>query len=480
MRYDLVVVGMGSGGLVAAEFAASIGLKVAAVERDRVGGDCLWTGCVPSKALLAAAKTAHHMRTADRFGLDPVEPEIDLGRVWKRVRQVQQDIATTDDDPQRYREMGVEVVLGEATLTGPHSVEVDERDLTTRFVLVCTGSTPAEPDLPGLREADYLTSETFFDIDRPPRSIVVVGGGPIAVEMAQALTRLGVHVTLLQRGDRILPRDEPELADLLMATLRAEGVRLEVGVTTERVTVEDGRKVVHGTQAGRPHRWEGEEILVAAGRRPTVDGLGLHKVGVTTSVRGIVVDDRLRTSVPSVYAAGDVAGRYLFTHSAGYEAVLAVRNMVFPGSSTPTSQVPWATFTDPELAHVGLTVEEARAEHGDDVEVARADLGHSDRARADGTTEGRVLLVTAKGRLVGAHILAPSAGEMIHEPALAIHQRMRLRDLAQLIHVYPTLSTSTNLLAAEASYVRARRLSWLTRLTPGSRARRAPRTTGTR
>jgi pyruvate/2-oxoglutarate dehydrogenase complex dihydrolipoamide dehydrogenase (E3) component len=435
---------------------------------------------VPSKALLAAAKTAHHMRTADRFGLDPVEPDVDLRRVWKRVREVQQEIAATDDDPQRYRDMGVEVVLGEATLTGPHSVAVDGGTLETRFVLVCTGSRPAEPDLPGLHEAGFLTSETLFDVDRPPSSLVVVGGGPIAVEMAQAMTRLGARVTLLQRGDRILPRDEPELADLLAETLRAEGVRIETGVTTERVTGSDGRKVVEGTQAGRRDGWDGEEILVAAGRRPTVDGLGLDAAGVTTSARGIVVDDRLRSSVPSVYAAGDVAGRFLFTHSAGYEAVLAVRNMVFPGSSTPTTQVPWATFTDPELAHVGLTVEEARAEHGDDVDVARADLGHSDRARADGTPEGRVLLVTAKGRLVGAHILAPSAGEMIHEPALAIHQGMRLRDLAQLIHVYPTLSTSTNLLAAEASYDRARRLSWLTRLTPASRAPRARRTTGTR
>jgi pyruvate/2-oxoglutarate dehydrogenase complex dihydrolipoamide dehydrogenase (E3) component len=480
MRYDLVVVGMGSGGLVAAGFAASLGLRVAAVERDRVGGDCLWTGCVPSKALLAAAKTAQHMRTADRFGLSAVEPDVDLSRVWKRIRAVQQDIADSDDNPDRYREKGVEVLIGEATLTGPHTVAVDGRTLETRFVLLCTGSTPAEPALPGLSEAGFLTSETMFTVDRPPQSLVVVGGGPIAVEMAQALNRLGVRVSLLQRGGRILPRDEPELTDLVAGVLRDEGVGLELGVLTERVTVDGGRKVVEGTQAGASRRWEAEEILVAAGRTPTVDGLGLDEVGVQTSPRGVVVDDRLRTSVKSVYAAGDVAGRFLFTHSAGYEAVLAVRNMFFPGSTKPTGLVPWATFTDPELAHVGMTTEEAREAHGGDVEVARADLAHSDRARADGTTEGRVVLVTARGRLVGAHILAPTAGEMIHEPALAIHRKMKLRDLAGMIHVYPTLTTTTNLLAAEAAYANAARLTWLTRLTPGSRGRREPRTSGTR
>ncbi len=463
MRYDLVIVGMGSGGLVAAEFAASLGLAVAAVERERVGGDCLWTGCVPSKALLASAKVAHQVRTADRYGLPAVDPDIDLARVWDRIRSVQRDIATSDDDPARYRAMGVDVVFGEARLSGPNAVEVDGRTLTTRFILLCTGSTPAVPPVAGLPEAGCLTSETFFTLAEPPRSCIVIGGGPIAVEMAQALTLLGVRVQVLEKDDRILSRDEPELMELLAARLRADGVTIDVGVDIERVYVNGDSKVVTGSQQGRNHRWEGAEILVAAGREPTLNGLRLDAIGVATGPRGVKVNNRLQTSVPSIYAAGDVAGRFLFTHSAGYEAALAVRNMFFPGSSKATDLVPWCTFTNPELAHAGLTIAEARERHGDDVEVARADLSHSDRARADATTEGRVVLVTAKERLVGAHILAPTAGEMIHEPALAIQRKMKLRDLAGLIHVYPTLTTTTNLLAADAAYATARKFSWLIR-----------------
>lgn len=461
--YDLVIVGMGSGGMVAAEFAASLGLKVAAVERDRVGGDCLWTGCVPSKALLASAKAAHTLRTADRYGLPAVDPDIDLAQVWDRIRSVQQDIATSDDDPARYRAMGVDIVFGEARLSDPHTVEADGRALTTRFVLLCTGSTPAIPPITGLPEAGYLTSENLFTLEDAPRSFVIIGGGPIAVEMAQALSLLGVGVHLLEKEDRILPRDEPELRELLAARLRADGVTIDVGVDTERVHVDGDVKVVEGVQEGSTRRWEGAEIIVAAGREPAIEALGLDEVGVATGPRGVKVDDRLRTSVPSIYAAGDVAGRFLFTHSAGFEASLAVRNMFFPGTSKATDLVPWCTFTNPELAHAGLTIAEARERHGNDIEVARADLTHSDRARADATTEGRIVLVTAKGRLVGAHILAPTAGEMIHEPALAIQQQLKLRDLAGLIHVYPTLSTSTNLLAADAAYATARKFSWLIR-----------------
>ena len=461
--YDLTIVGMGSGGLTAAEFAASLGLRVAAIERDRVGGDCLWTGCVPSKALLASARVAHSVRTADRFGVRAHDPAPDLPRVWERLRRVQEEISVTDDDPQRYMDMGIDLIFGQARVTGPHAVEVDGRTLTSRFILLCTGSRPAVPAMPGLAEAGFLSSHNLFTLEDPPASCVVIGGGPIAVEMAQAMHRLGIRVHLLQRAQRLLTRDEPELVDLLTQHLRSEGLDINLGVHAHRVRLDGGTKVVEGVHDGVRREWSGEEILVAAGRQPTLDGLGLDEAGVRTGPGGVAVDSRLRTSVSSVYAAGDVAGRYLFTHSAGYEAVLAIRNMFFPGTSKPTELVPWCTFTDPELAHAGLTIAEARERHGDDVAVVRADLKHSDRARAEGATEGRIVLVTAKGRLVGAHILAATAGEMIHEPALAIHQKMELADLAGLIHVYPTLTTSLNLLAAEQAYVRARRLGWLIR-----------------
>ncbi|MDP8976032.1 MAG: FAD-dependent oxidoreductase [Actinomycetota bacterium] len=468
--YDLVIVGMGSGGMVASEFAASLGLEVAVVERARVGGDCLWTGCVPSKALLASAKVAHHLRTADRWGLPALDTlDIDTSLVWKRIRDTQAQIAATDDNPERYRSLGVEVIQGDARLTGPHSVEVDGRTLSTRYILLCTGSRPARPPVEGLEEAGYLTSENIFELERAPRTVVAIGGGPIAIEMAQGLRRLGLGVTVLQRGDGILTKDEPELVALLTEVLVEEGIDLQLGVAVDRVTVEDGHKVVHchqgGRQGGREVRFAAEELLVGVGRKPNVEGLGLEAAGVTVGQRGIEVDDRMRTNVASIYASGDVAGRYLFTHSAGHESVRAVRDMFFPGKGTVSDVVPWCTFTDPELAHAGLTEAEARRIHGNKVRVRRLDLAHSDRARADGDSVGRIMAVCGPSdRLLGAHILGPHAGEMIHELAYVVSRRGRLSELSKLVHVYPTLSTSIGQLASESSFDNARRFGWLTTL----------------
>jgi pyruvate/2-oxoglutarate dehydrogenase complex dihydrolipoamide dehydrogenase (E3) component len=462
--YDLVIVGMGSGGMVAAEFTATLDLRFAAVERGRLGGDCLWTGCVPSKALIASARVAHHMRTADRYGITAVEPDVDTARVWRRIHAVQDEIAATDDSPARFTDLGVELIAGEARVTGPHTVEAGGRVLDTRYILLCTGSRPATPPVEGLAEAGFLTSESVFELERAPESLVVIGGGPICIEMAQALRRLGVPVTVLQRGPRILPRDEPELVTVLTRVLREEGVELLLDVEVQRVTVENGRKVVHGSVAGTPGRWEAAEILVGAGRRPNVEGLGLEEVGVAVGPRGITVDERMRTTVPSIYAAGDLAGRHLFTHAAGYEGIRAVRDMFFPGRGTARALIPWCTFTDPELAHAGMTVAEARAAHGEDeVEVFRHDLIHSDRARADGATEGAIIIVTAEGRVVGAHILAPTAGEMIAELTLAITRRLKLSEVAGSIHVYPTLSLGISQLAAEAAFASAQKFHWLVR-----------------
>ncbi|HSH59717.1 MAG TPA: FAD-dependent oxidoreductase [Acidimicrobiales bacterium] len=468
--YDLVIVGMGSGGMVASEFAASLGLKVATVERGRVGGDCLWTGCVPSKALLASAKVAHHLRTADRWGLPALDTlDIDTALVWKRIRDTQAQIAGTDDNPERYRALGVEVIHGDARLTGPHSVEVDGRTLSTRYILVCTGSRPAKPAVEGLEEAGYLTSENIFELERAPRSVVAIGGGPIAIEMAQGLRRLGLGVTVLQKGEGILTRDEPELVTLLSEVLRKEGVDLQLGVAVDRVSVEDGHKVAHcrqgGQQGGRDVRFAAEELLVGVGRKPNVESLGLEATGVTVGRRGIEVDERMRTNVASIYAAGDVAGRFLFTHSAGHETVRAVRDMFFPGKGTVSDLVPWCTFTDPELAHAGLTEAEARKIHGDKVRVRRLDLAHSDRARSEGDSVGRFMAVCGpNNRLLGAHILGPHAGEMIHELAFIVSRKGRLSELSKLIHVYPTLSTSIGQLAAESSFDNAQRFRWLTTL----------------
>jgi pyruvate/2-oxoglutarate dehydrogenase complex dihydrolipoamide dehydrogenase (E3) component len=460
-RYDLVIVGMGSAGLVAAEFAATLDLKVAVAERGRLGGDCLWTGCVPSKALLASGKVAYHMRTADDFGIEPVEPRIDRGSIWKRIRSVQQEIASTDDNPQRYEDMGVEIVYGHAKLTGKNTVQVGDRTLDTRYVLLCTGSRPAVPPIDGLQDAGFVTSENLFELENPPASFVNIGGGPIAVEMVQGFTRLGIPVTLLQKGPRILPRDEPALVDKLVDKLRTEGIDLRFNVETEKVTVENGKKTVHGTEDGKPATWSADELLVAVGRQPNKEGLGIEDLGIECTPKAVVVDNRGRTSVDNIYACGDLAGRYLFTHSAAYEGVRAVRDMFFPGKGKVVAAVPWCTFTDPELAHTGLTEAEARQKHGDHIEVWHQDLEHNDRARADGASEGAIVVITDKKKIVGAHILAPSAGEMIHEFALAIEEGVKLNDLAQFMHVYPTLGTSIGQLAGEAAFEKAEKLRWL-------------------
>jgi pyruvate/2-oxoglutarate dehydrogenase complex dihydrolipoamide dehydrogenase (E3) component len=463
-RYDLVIVGVGSAGLTAAELASSLCLRTAAVEVHRIGGDCLWTGCMPSKTLLASAKVAHHVRTADRFGIAASEPEVDLPAVWRRIRDIQAEIAATDDSPERVAELVTDLVPGRARLTGPHTVDVDGRTLDARYILLATGSRPAVPAIAGLVEAGFLTSENVFELEDPPRSVVVIGGGPVGVELAQGLCRLGVAVTLLQRGPGILARDEPELATALEGVLREEGVALHVDASVSRVTCTDELKRVHAVVAGKDVVVEAEEILVATGRTPGVDGLGLAELGIGIGDAGVKVDDRLRTSVRSVYAVGDLAGRSLFTHSAAHEAAIAVRNMFFPGRSRPSALVPWCTFTDPELASVGVRSAEATERHGaENVEVWYRSLDASDRARTEGATSGGVSLVTVKGRLVGAHVLAPSAGELIQELTLAIHQGMRLRDLASVVHVYPTIASSVHQLAGESAYRLARRYGWLVR-----------------
>jgi pyruvate/2-oxoglutarate dehydrogenase complex dihydrolipoamide dehydrogenase (E3) component len=290
---------------------------------------------------------------------------------------------------------------------------------------------------------------------------VMLGGGPICVELAQALARLGTRVTILQRGPRLLPREEPELAERLTAALRAERVQIVTDVAADRVSVAaDATKTVHAGEAS----WTATELFVGTGRTPNVEDLGLEECGVKLGASGVAVDAALRTSVRSIYAAGDVAGRHHFTHAAGYEAARAVRNMFLPGTSRGAYLVPWCTFTDPELAHAGLTEAQARAEHGAAaVRVWRHDLAHSDRARTDSAQDGELRIVTAKGRIVGAHVLAPAAGELIGELALAIDRKLKLADLASVVHVYPTIALAIQQLAAEASYEKAERMRWLVR-----------------
>jgi pyruvate/2-oxoglutarate dehydrogenase complex dihydrolipoamide dehydrogenase (E3) component len=469
--FDLVVVGMGAAGVGAAEFAARLDLSVAVVERERIGGDRLWTGSVPSKALLATARAAHTIRTADRLGLEAVEPTIDLARVWRRIRSVQAQISASEGSDQRLVDLGVEVIHGDARLTSAEEVTVStvggaDRVLATRFVLVCTGSRPHRPSIDGLETATVITSDDLFGLESPPTMIAIIGGGPAGVEFAQGLQRLGVTTTLFQRAATLLPREDPVLVGRLADALRREGVTVHCASDVRSIRVDGTTQVVEAVVGQNGERVEvvAHGILLATGRSPNVEGLGLEDVGVVVSSDGIVVEETGRTAVRTIYAVGDVAGGEggrLLANVAAQQGVVAVRNMFFPGRGAADTMVPSCVFTDPELARVGLTVEQAEARFGDDTESWRFDLADNDRARTDATTDGGFVVITGKGRIVGAHVLAPAAGEVIHELALAVHRQLRVEDLTDLVHVYPTIASSIGQLANEATYEKAHRLRWL-------------------
>ena len=453
-EFDLVIIGAGSAGIVAGEAAPRMGVKTALIERARVGGDCLWTGCVPSKALLASAKAAYTIRHAEKYGLPTTELHFDTAPIWKRLRETQRAIAESDDSPEKFAEAGVELIFGDAALVDEHTVRVGDRALTTRYILICTGSRPAMP-IDGLPEIGFLSSENLFELERPPTSLLIVGAGPTGVEMAQGLSRLGVKIVLLEQLPGILEREEPAVCEILLERLREEGVDVCLDVCCFRATRGDAGKVLYGRIGEEERSWSAEDVFLAAGRKPNIESLELDHVGVKTGPRGIIVDEKLRSSVKSIYAAGDCVGRFLFTHSAAAEAVVALRNMFYPGSQRAPTLVPWTIFTDPELAHVGMTSREARERFGErGVRVFEWGFDHSDRARTDSATEGKAVIVTdSKFRVIGGHVLAPSAGEMIGQLTLAIDRGARLtREIVNLLQVYPTFSTSFSQLAAEAIY----------------------------
>ncbi len=446
-RFDLVIVGGGTAGLVAAAGSAGLGARVALVERDRLGGECLWTGCVPSKGLVASARAAHLVGSADRFGLVPCRPAEGEPGVLASVREVRARIQP-HDDPDRFRAMGVEVVEGEGRLVSGHVVEAAGRRLEGRKILLATGSRPAIPPVDGLREAGFVTHEDAFDRTALPGSAVILGGGAIGVEFAQAYRRLGVEVTLVEMAGRLLPREDREISAAVAELLREEGVTVRTGrraVRAERRS--DGTAVLvledaGGSREGEVGSVEAGEIFVAAGRSANVESLGLDEVGVEVGPDGIAVDDRLRTSLPHVFAAGDVIGGHRFTHVADHEARTVIRNALFPfTSAVDYTVIPWAIFTDPPVARVGLTEEEARERHGDGVAVVRYDLADLDRAITERRARGTVkIVVDRRGRILGGHLLGEDAGSVIMELALAVREDVKLGSLSDLVHPYPTMS----------------------------------------
>jgi pyruvate/2-oxoglutarate dehydrogenase complex dihydrolipoamide dehydrogenase (E3) component len=440
-RFDLVVLGGGTGGLVSALVAAGIGARVALVERARLGGDCLWTGCVPSKSLLAAAELAHRIRHADDVGLVPAEPVIDFTRVMDHIDRARRVIAP-QDSAARLEGDGVSVVSGHARFERPGVVDVAGRRLRFRKAIIATGSRPLLPPIPGLAAVDPLTTDTVWDLTRQPRSLAVLGGGPIGCELALAFARLGSQVALIETGERLLAREEPRASGLIAARLQAEGVVVRCRADVAAVSGDDGEGELSLRSGGVSATIAFDRLLVAVGRGASTADLELERVGVLTDEHGCVrVDGRLRTTSPHVYAVGDVTGASAFTHVAAYHARVATVNALFGARrQVDYGAVPRVTFTDPEVAGVGLTEAEARARWTDPT-IVSFDYSELDRAITDGRPYGFVTLVgDPAGRLVGATIAAPGGAESVAELAAWIVSGAKIERISQTVHAYPTLS----------------------------------------
>jgi pyruvate/2-oxoglutarate dehydrogenase complex dihydrolipoamide dehydrogenase (E3) component len=436
-EYDLIVIGAGSGGLSAAPLAAKLGARVALVEKYKPGGDCLYTGCVPSKALIKVARVAWEMRRASDYGLEPHRPSVDLGRVMAHVQDVIERVYQFES-PEVLAHDGVELVTGEARFLDERTIRAGERTLRAKRFIIATGSRAAVPPIPGLEATGFLTYDAVFHLQELPKHLLVIGAGPIGMELAQAFRRLGSEVTMFQRSKRLLSMADPECSEALASVLREEGVQFHLGAELDRVESVDGTAVI--STGG--DRIEGDRLLVAAGRKANVEGLDLEKAGVAYGPRGIPVDEHLRTNQHHIYACGDVLGSHQFTHYAGMQGYVAVRNALFPGNGTGVlEQVPWTIFTDPEVARVGLTEPEARERHGDEVQVTRWPIERIDRAQAEEDRHGFIKVIhKSGGEILGAHIVAGRAGEMIHEFVLAMDRGLKFGDLSGAMHVYPTYS----------------------------------------
>lgn len=434
---DICVIGAGSGGLSVAAGAVQMGAEVVLIEKDKMGGDCLNTGCVPSKALLAAGKHAQAFRTSGPFGIKPATPNIDFAAAMAHVREVIQGIEP-HDSVERFESLGVNVIKGAARFTSRNEVAVGERRIRAKRFVIATGSRATVPPIPGIDDTDYLTNETLFENSACPDHLIIVGGGPIGIEMAQAHYRLGAKVTVLERM-RALPNDDPDLAAIVVKALLDEGVsiREEVNIASVsgktgdvRVTLQDGEEI------------RGSHLLMATGRAPGVADLGLDEAGIQYSRSGVEVDSRLRTTNKRVFAIGDAKGGLMFTHLAGYDAGIVIRNILFklPAKSN-YSAIPWVTYTDPELSQVGLTEAQAKEQYDDAIKVVQWEYAENDRARAERITSGLIKVVAGKrGKILGAGIAGTGAGEIIQPWQIAVAKGYKMADMAGIISPYPTLS----------------------------------------
>ncbi|MBU0937095.1 MAG: mercuric reductase [Spirochaetes bacterium] len=438
--YNLVVIGAGTAGLISAIGAAGLGAKVALIERHLMGGDCLNVGCVPSKALIHSANSAHRAAHAGKAGLGskPADPE-DFPGVMQRVRAIRADISH-NDSAQRYKDMGIDVFIGNAVFSGKNQIDVGGKTLNFRKAIIATGARAVSPPIPGLAESGYLTNETIFNLKKLPGHLVVIGGGPIGCELAQAFRRLGAEVTIIELF-RFLPREDPDAAALLADTFRREKIQVLLETTTLKVELSNGRKRIHIHNKDGDSYIDADQILIGAGRQPNVDGLELEKAGVTYDAKlGIKVNDFLQTSNRNIYAAGDICMAWKFTHAADAAARIALQNSLFGGRKRLSDlTMPWCTYTDPEIAHVGLYEADA-PRLGIEVESYTVNMSENDRAITEGETEGFIKISVKKGTdtIVGATIMAAQAGNMISEISVAMAGKVGLKKLYNVIHPYPT------------------------------------------
>lgn len=472
--YNVVVIGAGTAGLVTAAGAAAFGARVALVECARMGGDCLNTGCVPSKALISSARVASAIRHADRWGLEAREPQLDFGRVLARMRERRAAIAP-HDSAERFEGLSVDVFFGRARFLSPHDVDVDGLRLKARQFVIATGSRPRVPAIEGLADLPYYTNETVFDrLEKKPARLVIIGGGPIGCELGQTFARLGVQTTILQMGGQILEKEDEDAAAVVRGRLESDGVRVMTSATvriatrSEKARAESTLRLWVETPGEERRPVDGDAILVAAGRVPSTEGLGLEEAGVEHTDAGIVVDEHLRTSQRHIFAAGDIVGSYRFTHVADAQARTVVRNLLMPRfpARWRDSVVPWCTFTDPELARVGLSEREAR-ERGIRYDAWMRPCSELDRAVVESETDGFARVLTRKGshRILGATIVAHGAGELIHEIVLAMNTGAGLSAISGAIHAYPTFS---EILRQTADEQRKARLTPFVRRLSGS------------
>ncbi|MEM1110878.1 MAG: FAD-dependent oxidoreductase [Pseudomonadota bacterium] len=466
---NLLVIGAGSAGLVSALIAATVRAEVSLVEKHRMGGDCLNTGCVPSKALLRSARIADYGRRASDYGLEMGSVEVDFPRVMQRVHGIIKTIEP-HDSVERFTSLGVNCIQGEARLVSPWEVEIDGKLRSARNIVLATGGRPRVPDAPGLADIDYLTSDTVWEIEEAPGRLLVIGAGPIGCELAQAFVRLDVQVTLVTHGERVLPREDEEVSAEVLERFEEQGMTVHMRCEPQSFEATEDAYLCRCRGADGEVVIEFDRVLLAVGRSPNVEGLGLEQVGIALAERGTVeVDAFLRTTQPSVFACGDVSGPYQFTHMASHQAWYVAVNALFGGLRkfrVDYSVVPWATFTDPEVARVGLNELEA-AEQGIAVEVTRYDISDHDRAIADGEAHGFVKVLTRPGsdRILGATIVGYHAGELLTEFVLAMKHGLGLNKILGTIHVYPTLGESNKFVAGEWRKARKpeKLLEWVAR-----------------